>query len=112
DGHGPPGGHVQLPAGLLLKGGGGEGGRGGALLVLTLHALDGEGGVLNGGDLLVNLLLGVQLPLLSVLPVVPGGKGVLPLVSGGELYIQGPVLLGLELRDLLLPVADHPGGHG
>ena len=70
DGHGAAGGHVQLPAGLLLKGGGGEGGRRLALLLRPPDAGDHKGvglDVLQDG---VHLLLVGKLRLLLALPVV------------------------------------------
>ena len=109
DGHGPPGGHAQLPGGLLLHGGGGEGRRGAPLLVGALHALHREGGVFRLPDHRVHLGLAFQLRLLPVLPVVAGGKG---LVAAQEVHVQGPVLLRLEGLDFPLPVVHHPGGHG
>ena len=112
DGHGPPGGHVQLPAGLLLEGGGGEGGGGASLLILPLHALHRKDAVLGRLPDGHHLGLAGELLLLPLLPVVAGQKGGLIGAVGGELHIQGPVLLGLEVLDLLLPLKDHPGGHG
>ena len=110
DGHGPPGRHVELAAGLLLEGGGDEGGRGVALLVLPLDAGDGEGGVLHRLHDGVDLRLAVQLHLL--LPAVEAGLE-LPQVGGdaGEISVQGPVLLGDEGLDVGLPLAHQPGGH-
>ena len=71
DGHGPPGGHVQLPGGLLLEGGGDEGGRRGTVLVLALDLTHREGGGADGGQHLVHVLLGLELHLL--LPAVKLG---------------------------------------
>ena len=112
DGHGPPGGHAQLAGGLLLQGGGGEGRRGGALLVRPLHALDGEDAVLRLPDHGVHLRLRAELRFLAVLPVVAGGKGRLPGLPAQKLRVQGPVLLRLEGVDLPVPVVHHPGGDG
>ena len=79
DGHGAAGSHVQLPAGLLLEGGGGEGGRRLALLLRPADAGDHKGiglDVLQDG---VHLLLIGKLRLLLALPVVmslePAGQG-------------------------------------
>ena len=79
DGHGAAGSHVQLPAGLLLEGGGGEGGRRLALLFRPADAGDHKGvglDVLQDG---VHLLLIGKLLFLFALPVVvrlePAGQG-------------------------------------
>ena len=112
NGHGPPGGHAQLPAGLLLEGRGGEGGRGGALLVLPLDGLDGKGGVLHRLHHSLHLLDGVQVLFFAVFAVVVGEKGVFLRAVRGQPRVQRPVLLGLEGGDLMLPLTDHPGGHG
>ena len=109
DGHGAPGGHVQLPGGILLHGGGGEGRGGGALLIRALHALDGERQVLhlrlNGAD----LLLRDGLIFLAVLAVISGPEGDAAVVF--QQGVQRPVLLGDEVLDLLLPVCHQTHGH-
>ena len=112
DGHSPPGGHAQFPAGLLLEGGSGEGSGGRALLLLPLHGFHGKGGGFHRLHHRVDLLDGIELLLFAVLPVVVGQKSVPLRAVGGQPRVQGPVLLGLEGRDLMLPVADHPGRHG
>ena len=111
DGHGPPGAHVQLPAGLLLEGAGDKGGRGRAGLVLALDGADLEGGGLDGGQNLVHLLLGFQLLLL--LPAVELGLEAAG-VGGDPVqqHLQSPVFLGDEGADLLFPLGHQAGGHG
>ena len=110
DGHGPAGGHVQLPGGLLLHGGGGEGRRRGAALVRALHVGHGKGRVLKLGADVVHLLLGGRLIFLAAAAIVvclePG-----PLVVFQQ-GVQGPVFLGHKIGDLLLPVRHQAHGHG
>ena len=108
--HGPPGRHAQLAAGLLLEGGGDEGRRGIAGLVLALDALHGKGGRLHGVADGPDLLLAAEL-LLLLRAVEGGGEG--PQIGGdaAEIGVQGPVFLGLKGPDLLLPLAHQPGGH-
>ena len=71
--HGFLGGHVQLPGGLLLQRGGGEGRRGGALLLCLLHIGHGEfpaGNVINHR---LGFRLTTKLPLL-VLSIIVGNE--------------------------------------
>ena len=112
DGHGAPRGHAQLPGGLLLHGGGGEGRRGAAVLVAPLHGLHQEGGVLRLPDHGLHFLRRFQLRLFAVPPVVAGGKGDFFRLLTQELGVQGPVLLRLKGLDLPVPVVHHAGGHG
>ena len=78
-----------------------------ALLLAGLHLHGHEGLPVDAAKDLFGLRLGVEL--LSIAPVGELRlKGLLALELGGD----GPVLLGDELVDLLLPVADDPGGHG
>ena len=111
DGHGAAGGHIQFAGGLLLEGGGGEGRGRRALLIRPLHALDGEGpghNILTDG---LGLRLGGGLVLFAVFPVVMGlEKGLIPLLM--EQGIQGPILLGHEGLDFLLPLGHQTHGHG
>ena len=110
DGHGAGGGHIQLAGGLLLEGGGGEGGRGVAQLVLPLHLGDSERLARHRLDHSVRLRLAVQLHLL--LPTVE--HGLEPAQIGAhpaQIGLDGPVLLGLEGADLLLPLHDQAGGN-
>ena len=112
DGHGPPGRHGELPGRLLLHGGGGERGRGAALFVGALDALDSEGGVFRLPNHRIHLFCGFQLRLFAILTVIAGGKGDLLQVVAQEVCVQGPVLLRLEGLDLPVPVIHHPGSHG
>ena len=109
--HGAAGRHVELPAGLLLEGGGDEGRRGGAVFILALYALDGEGGAPHGVHHRLHLLLTVELHFLF--PPVEG-RSESPHVGGdpGKIHVQRPVLLRLEGADLLLPLAYQAGGYG
>ena len=110
DGHGPAGGHVQLPGGLLLHGGGGEGGRRGPPLIRPLYVGHGEGRVLQLGADLVHLLLRGGLIFLAAAAIVVGLEpGPLVILQQG---VQGPVLLGHEISDLLFPVRHQAHGHG
>ena len=112
DGHGAAGGHGQLPAGLLLHGGGGKGRGRRAVLVRPLHGFHGKGGVFRLLYHGFHLSGGFQFRLFAVLPVIPGGKGLFFHIVSGENGVQGPVLLRLEILDLPIPVVHHPGSHG
>ena len=110
DGHGPAGSHVQLPGGLLLHGGGGEGRRRGAPLIRALHVGHGKGRVLELGADPVHLLLGGGLIFLAASAIIVGLEpGPLVILQQG---VQGPVLLGHEIGDLLFPVRHQAHGHG
>ena len=111
NGHGPAGTHVQLAAGLLLEGAGDEGGRGGPALVLALDVADGEGGILDGREDFVHLLLGLQLHLLLPAPEL-GLEGAQVGGDAVQMGLQGPVFLGNEGPDLGLPLGHQTGGHG
>ena len=109
DGHGAPGGHVQLPGGLLLEGGGDEGGRRGTVLVLALDLTHREGaacgwrpapGPRPPADL--SSIFFSRAVKLGFEAALVGGHPV-----QGDL--QGPVLLGHEGPDLLLPLAPPAG---
>ena len=110
DRHSAGGGHVQFAAGLLLEGGGGEGRRGIAKLLLAFHLGHGEGSGGHFGHDSLGFLLAVQFHLL--LPAVEHGLeaaqvGAHPL----QVHLDGPVLLGLEGADLLLPLHHQAGCH-
>ena len=110
DRHGTPRGHIQLPGRLLLERRGDKGGRGIAGLVLALHRSDGEGGVLHCLDHLLYLFGAAQLRLFPLAVIVGLEAAQIrgdPRQVGGD----GPVLLGLEGADLLLPLHHQPGGH-
>ena len=109
NGHGPLGGHVQLPGSLLLEGGGGKRRRGGALLLRLLHIGHRKLLTLDVPKDLIRLGLVFQIPLL-VLSIIVGQEGA-GAAHTVQRYIDRPVLLGLEGPDLLLPVHHHPGGH-
>ena len=111
DSHGAAGGHGQLAAGLLLHGGGGKGGRGRTVLIRPLHGLDGKDGILRLLYHGFHLGGGFQLCLLAVLSVIPCGEGQLFHVIAGEVGVQRPVFLRLEILDLPLPVIHHSGGN-
>ena len=111
DGHGAAGGHGQLPAGLLLHGGGSKGRGRRAVLVRPLHGFHGKGGVFRLLYHGFHLGGGFQFRLFAVLPVIPGREGLFFHVIAGEDGIQGPVLLRLEIFDLPIPVIHHPGGN-
>ena len=111
NGHGAAGGHAELAAGLLLHGGGGKGGRGRTVLIRPLHGLDGKDSILRLLYHGFHLGGGFQLCLLAVLPVIPGGEGQLFHVIAGEVGVQRPVFLRLEILDLPLPVIYHSGGN-
>ena len=87
-----------------------KGGGRAAQLVLPLHAGNREGGGLYSVQHGVGLGLAVQVQLL--LPAVELGSEA-PLVGGdaGQVGLDGPVLLGDEGADLVLPLAHQPGGH-
>ena len=105
--HGPLGGEIELPGRLLLQAGRGEGRRRVALLLAGLHVYGPERLTVDPLQDLLGLRLVAEL--LHVAPVGELGlKGLFALELGGD----GPVLPGHELVDLLLPVADDPGGHG
>ena len=110
DGHGAGGGHVQLAGGLLLQGGGGKRGGGLAVLLLPLHPGDGEVALLHCIHYGLGLGSGMQLHLL--LPAIELGLKAAQ-VGGhpGQSGLDGPVLLGLEGPDLLLPLHHQAGGH-
>ena len=110
DGHGAPGGHVELAGGLLLEGGGDEGRRGIALLHCPLDAGNGKFLVLDVGDNGIDLRLAVQLALFLI-AVVAGDKAA-GLLDPVQSDVQGPVLLGDEIPDLLLPIHHQTGGDG
>ncbi len=110
DGHGALGDHVQLPGRLLLEGGGGEGRRGGAVLILALHAGYCEGRILHSIYDALNLFPAGQLhPLFPAieLRLEPSQIGGDPGQGRGD----GPVLLGGKSPDLRLPLHRQPGGH-
>ena len=109
DGHGAPGRHAQAAGGLLLQGGGDEGGRGAALLLSPLHGVDDKGRVLHRVDDGVDLRLAVKLLLFVVLAVKTGGKAA-GAVAPAQTCVQKPVFLALEILDLLFPVHHHAGG--
>ena len=75
DGHGTAGCHVDLAAGLLLQGRGGEGGRGGALLITALDGGNGEGRTLQSLGNGAHIGLGIQFLLLAAHAVVMGLEG-------------------------------------
>ena len=108
-GHGAPRRHVQLIGRLLLHGGGGEGGRGGALLSGALDAVHPEG---QAAQLLLDGLhlgLGLRLGLLAVPAIVGRLEGLA--ARGLQHGVQRPVFLGLEFADLAVPVIHHAGGN-
>ena len=110
DRHGAGGGHVQLAAGLLLEGGGREGGRRIAQLVLPLHPGHGEGGGGHRPDHLLRLLPAAELHLL--LPAVELGLEAPQIWAHPlQLRLDSPVLLGDKGPDFLLPLRHQPGGH-
>ena len=111
DSHGAAGGHAELAAGLLLHGGGGKGGRGRTVLIRPFHGLDGKDSILRLLYHGFHLGGGFQFCLLAVLPVIPGGEGQLFHVIAGEVGVQRPVFLRLEILDLPLPIIHHSGGN-
>ena len=110
-GHGSPGLHIQLPAGLLLQGRGGKGRSGLALLFRLPHAVHHKGIMIGVCDNGVHCALAVQLGLFPALAVVVGHKGAHPGVYAVQLDVQRPVLLGDEGPDLPLPLHHQAGGH-
>ena len=110
DGHGAAGGHVQLAAGLLLEGGGGEGRSRVAGLVGPLHRGDGKGGTLNCVAHRGDFLLAAQVHLL-LFSVELGGEGARVGADSVQPGGQSPVLFGGEGANLLLPLGHQAGGH-
>ena len=110
NGHGSPGGHVQLAAGLLLEGGGGKGRGRVALLLLPLHPPHRKGRLLDGIHHHLHFFGAVELHFL--LPAMEGRLE--PAHVGGDavqLHIQRPVFLGHKGTDLLFPLGHQTGGH-
>ena len=110
DGHGTPGSHVQLAGGFLLEGGSDERRGGIAVLVLPLHGSHPEVRTLYSLCHSVHFRLAAQLHLL---PLAVELRLEVPQIGGnpGQVCDEGPVLLGLEGTDLLLPLHHKPGGH-
>ena len=94
----------------LREGGGGKRGGRLAVLLLPLHPGDGEVALLHCVHYGLGLGSGVQLHLL--LPAIELGLKAAQ-VGGhpGQSGLDGPVLLGLEGPDLLLPLHHQAGGH-
>ncbi len=109
-GHGAPGCHIQLAGGLLLQGGGDKGRGGLTLLLALLHGLHHKGAGGRFPHHLLYLLTGVELRLF-VPPVVVGQEAALIGVQALKSDLQGPVFLGLEGTDFLLPLHHQAGRH-
>ena len=110
-GHGAPRGHVQLSRGLLLQGGGDKGRGGVTLFVLALDCPHCEGVCLHSIHDLLHLLGIAQfhllVPAVELRPERADVGGDAAQVGG-----DGPVLLGHEGANLLLPLHHQTGGHG
>ena len=111
DGHGAPGSHIQLPAGLLLERRGSKGGRRLPLLFLAGDRGDDKGGVLNVVENGLHLFGVFQLCFLLALAVIVGLNtpqlGSDPIQSD----LQRPVFLRYKAPDLILPVYHQPSGY-
>ena len=106
--HRAPGRHPQAARGLLLQRARYERGRGAALLLAALHAVHGEGAVLNGGYHGVRLFLTPELDLAGGVAIVARRK--LALIRAQERRVEQPVFLGHKGAYLALAVYDHARG--
>ena len=111
DGHGAAGRHAEPAGGLLLEGGGYKRGRGTAVLLAALYALNGEGLILGCCYDLVYLSLGAQLKLLVSLAVKTGGKARVAAFAA-EYGVKQPVFLADEASYLFFAVDDHSRSNG
>ena len=107
--HGALGRHAQLPGRLLLQGGGDKRRRRGAPLLAALDALHLEGLPPAGVGDSLNLGFAAQLPFFRI-AVKPRGEGA-RLVHPVQIHVDGPILLGLEGPNFILPVHHQPRGH-
>ncbi len=108
--HGPVGLEAQLPAGLLLQGGGDEGRGGLAAAAALFHRAHHKVLALQLSQDFIRLLLAVDFNL----PVPVPKERCLEHRAGrgrGQLGVQAPVLLGHKGPNLLLPVHNHPHSH-
>ena len=110
NGHGASGRHIQLPGCLLLEGAGDEGRRRRPALILALDAGNGKGRI---GDLCQNpfhLLLVFQFNFF--VPAVKMGLKAAQIRNDPiQGHIQGPIFLGNEDANLLLPLGHQAGSH-
>ncbi len=107
--HGAGGREAVAAAGLLLEGGGNEGRRRHTAAAALIHLGDGVGLALQGSQNAVGLVLVGDRQLFALgVGSQTGSEGSAALAEFG---VDVPVLVGDELFDLDLPVADQAHGH-
>ena len=109
DGHGPLGGHIQLPGSLLLQGRGGKRRRSGALFLTLFHIGDGKFLTIDVTDDSIYLIFILQLDLLLAAMIM--GNERTGLANAIQCHIQRPVFPALECTDLIFPIHHQSGCH-
>ena len=109
DRHGALGRHVQFSGSLLLERRGDKRGRGRAALFRFFQTLHPEAAALHVADDLVHLRFGSKLALFAFAVIV--ALKAAGLADAVQPHVQGPILLGHEGADLILPVHDQASRH-